>query len=219
MKKTELIKLKKLLQQEINRRNRINKLLENKDIQEFLSLNHLNFDKFLMDDKWMILSELLKDFKITESQGILVCTGSFVIGCIPYYQESEFYEKEVSLDKPYRFRKFEDIETKKEYKAYNDQVIRKEIEKDYKSSCRSPYMTCSEYCYKHYRSYLESELMNQFIILIPNHLSKNKKEFYDIKSENKKGFYDIKKDYFMTAIEQGQPKAKQFVLSKYSRMK
>ena len=42
MKRTELIKLKKLLQQETLRRNRIKELLSNNLIQEFMLLNNLN---------------------------------------------------------------------------------------------------------------------------------------------------------------------------------
>ena len=45
MNKSELIKLKKMLRQEIDRRNRINELLSNGLIQEFLSLNNLNINE------------------------------------------------------------------------------------------------------------------------------------------------------------------------------
>ena len=62
MKKSELIKLKKLLQQETDRRNRINELLSNNLIQEFLKLNNLDIQKLSSEDKWLILDKLLKEF-------------------------------------------------------------------------------------------------------------------------------------------------------------
>ena len=55
MKKSELVQLKKLLKYEEERINRINDLLSNNLIKEFLSLNNLNIDKLEIDDKWMIL--------------------------------------------------------------------------------------------------------------------------------------------------------------------
>ena len=42
MNKSELIKLKKLLKKETERRNRIKELLQDELIQEFLSLNKLD---------------------------------------------------------------------------------------------------------------------------------------------------------------------------------
>ena len=80
MKKIELIKLKRLLNQEKDRRNRINELLSNDLILEFLSLNNLNINRLQSDDNWLILEEVLKEFEITESNGILVCTGSYLTG-------------------------------------------------------------------------------------------------------------------------------------------
>lgn len=50
MKKTELIKLKKLLQQKIIKRNKINTLLSNELIQEFKSLTNLNINELQLND-------------------------------------------------------------------------------------------------------------------------------------------------------------------------
>ena len=50
--------------------------------------------------------------------------------------------------------------------------------------------------------------MERYIILNPYNTSKNNN-----------GFTEVQKDFFKTAIEQGQPKAKQLVLTKYQRMK
>ena len=99
MNKSELIKLKKLLQQETDKRNRINELLSNNLIQEFLSLNELNINELQVDDKWLILNELLKEFQITESNGILVCTNSYLTECDICYQETNYYLVKIRLYK------------------------------------------------------------------------------------------------------------------------
>ena len=38
-------------------------------------------------------------------------------------------------------------------------------------------------------------------------------------SKNENGFKEVQKDFFTTALEKGQPKAKQLVLSKYQQMR
>lgn len=208
MKKTELIMLKRLLQQETNRRNRINELLTNGLIQEFLAINNLDIEKLPSDDKWFILEELLKEFKITESNGILVCTGNYIVECRICYQETDYYTKEVPFDDPYtRYQIFQDIETSKVHTAYIDKYIERKIEEENKYYTTIK-MIPSEFCYKRYGRRLVSELMEKYIILNPYNSSKK---------DN--GFDEVRKDFFTTAIEKGQPKAKQLVLSKYPQMR
>jgi len=208
MKKTELIKLKKILQQEIDRRNRINELLSNDLIQEFLSLNNLNINELQSDNKWFILRELLKEFQITESNGILVCIGNYITECSICYQETDYYAKEVSFDnQDIEYQTFEDIETSKIHTAYTDKYIQGLFEEENKYYTRTK-MTPREFCHSRYGRYLVSELMDKYIILNPYSSSKN---------EN--GFKEVQKDFFTTAIEKGQPKAKQLVLDKYQQMR
>ena len=208
MKKQELIKLKKLLQQEIVRRNRINELLANDLGQEFLSLNNLNVNELPIDDKWHILQEILKEFQITESNGILVCTGSYYVSCSICYQETNYYTGETSFDNPYmEYQRFADIETSKVLVAYRDKYIQRKIEEESRY-CRTTQMTPSEFCHQRYGRYLVSELMAKYMILNPYNTG-----------ENNNGFSEVQKDFFMTAIESGQPKAKQLVLSKYPKMR
>ena len=200
--------LKRLLQQEISRRNRINELLANDTIQEFLSLNNLDIHELPSDDKWLILEELLKEFKITESNGILVCTGNYIVKCSICYQETDYYSKEVPFDNQYiEYQMFKDIETSKIHKAYCDRYIERLIEEENRYSIRTN-MTPSEFCHKRYGRYLTSELKEKYTILNPYNSSKK---------DN--GFKDVQKDFFTTAIEKGQPKAKQLVLTKYSQMR
>lgn len=208
MKRTELIKLKKLLQKEIARRDRINELLSNDLIQEFISLNNLNVQDLPIDDKWIILEELLKGFEITESNGILVCVGSFITDCSICYQETNYYSREVSFDNEYiEYQMFQDIETSKIHTAYSDSYIQREVEEEHKYYPKMKIIP-SEFCHKRYRRYLTSELKEKYTLLNPYNSSKN---------EN--GFKEVRKDFFTTAIEKGQPKAKQLVLTKYPQMK
>ena len=209
MKKSELIKLKKLLQKEIARRDRINELLSNNLIQEFMLLNNLNVQDLSIDDRWIILEELLKEFEITESNGILVCVGCFVTACSICYQETDYYEKEVSFDSGYiKYQRFKDIETNKIYTAYCDGYIQRKFE-EHKNLIfpNIPNMSPSEFCHNRYGR-LISELKEKYILLNPYNSSKNGN-----------GFKEVRKDFFITAIEKGQPKAKQLVLTKYPQIK
>ena len=208
MKKTELIKLKKLLQQEIIKRNKINALLSNELIQEFKSLTNLNINELQLNDNWIILEEILNNFQITESNGILVCTGSYLVCCNIYYQETEYYTKESSFNNPnIEYQIFEDIETRKMYVAYTEKYIKDKIEEQ-KKYYNIEDITPSEFCYKKYGRYLVSDLIKKYIVLNPYN-----------SSENRNGFNEVQKDFFITAIEKGQPKAKQLVLNKYPKLK
>ena len=158
-----------------------------------------------MDD---ILKEILKDMQITESNGILVCTGSYLITCSICYEETDWYVKEVSFDNPYiRHQTFEDIETGMMYTAYADKYVQEKMrqESTYYNLAET---SLSDYCYKKYGRYLISEIKDKFIVLNPYNSSKNNN-----------GFEEVQRDFFMSAIESGQPKAKQLVLSKYPQMR
>lgn len=207
MNRTELIRLTRLLQKETDRRNKINELLLNDLIQEFLSLNNLDIYKLEVEDKWIILEELLKEFEITESNGILVCTGCYVTQCSVCYQETNYYSQKVPFDSKYiEYQMFDDIETGKIYKAYCDSYIEKLFNED--KYFYEKHMTLSEFCHKRYGRYLVSELKEMYTLLNPYNTSKK---------EN--GFKEVQRDFFTTAVEKGQPKAKQLVLSKYPQMK
>lgn len=206
MTQNELIALKRLLKKEQNRRKRINELLSNDLIQEFLLLNNLDIDKLESEDRWLILEELLKEFKITETNGILVCTNSFCSE-LRIHRETERYSQEVSFDSElveYQF--FKDIETDKIHVGYTEEYIQRMISEEHFYSHRAT-MTPSEYCHDKYGRCLVSELLEKYTVLNPYN-----------KSENSNGFYEVKKDFFETSIKDGQPKAKKLVLSKYPRM-
>ena len=209
MKKSELIKLKKLLQKETLRRNKINELLLDNSIQEFISLNNLDIQELPIDDKWIILEELLKEVEITESNGILVCIGCFVTACSICYQETDYYEKEVSFDSGYiKYQRFKDIETNKIYRGYCDEYVQRKFE-EHKNLIfpTIPNMSPREFCHNRYGR-LISELKEKYTLLNPYNSSKNCN-----------GFKEVRRDFFTTAIEKGQSKAKQLILTKYPQMK
>jgi len=206
MKKTELIKLKRLLQKEIERRTRINTLLQNRFIEEFLALTNQTSEELPTNDHWQILEELLKDFQITESNNILVITGNYKTEATIYYQETEYDITEVPLDSPQiEYQLFKDIETNQVYKAYSDQYIQRVIEEEIRYFHKKD-ISLSEFCHTKYGHGLTSELKEKYTLLNP----------YS-SSENQNGFKEVQKDFFTTALKKGQPKAKQLVLTKYSK--
>ena len=64
MKRSELIRLKKMLNQEIERRKRINELLEEKNVKEYLELTKLKSDILDSNNIRKILSEILENYRI-----------------------------------------------------------------------------------------------------------------------------------------------------------
>ena len=208
MRNGEIMNLRKLLKQEIERRTRINELLTYDEVQEFLTLTNIDFQKLETLEQWLILKDLLQEFKITESYGILVYTGSYVTGCRVYYQETEYYEKEVPFDSPHiEYQLFTDIETIKIHKAYTDSYIKYLLEEENKHYAKTN-KTPSEFCHSRFGRYLVSELQERYTILNPYSTSKNSNSIED-----------VQKDFFTKSIEEGQPKAKKLLLSKYPQMK
>lgn len=208
MKKTELIKLKKILQQELNRRSKINELLDNDLVREYLVLNNMDIYKYDMDDKWLILKEILQNFEITETNGILVLTGCFITECSICYEETDYYEKRVDFDNKYiEYQVFKDIENSQKHIAYSDDYIKRELEEENRFYIRYD-MDISTFCHKRYGRSLVSELMEKYAILNPYNTYKNMN-----------GFNEVQKDFYINSIEKGQPKAKQLVLSKYPQMR
>ena len=207
MKKPELIMLKNLFQQELSRRNRFNELLSTQLIQEFLTLTNLDIPELSSTDTWSILEPILNKFKITVSNGILVCTGNYLHECNICYQETSYYTKEVSFDsQDTEYQLFKDIETNKIYQAYTDRHIQRLLAAEPKNS-PAKNLTPREFCHTTYGRCLTSELKTKYTILNP----------YNFTKKNN-GFKEVQKDFFLTAITKGQPTAKQLVLSKYPRI-
>ena len=95
MKKSELIKLKNMYSQEIERLTKIKELLNEEKCKELIELSKMNTDEFKEIDKLKVLNDILKNFKITETNGIYVCTGTYITDCDICYEDTTWYTKEV----------------------------------------------------------------------------------------------------------------------------
>ena len=120
MKRSELIRLKKMLNQEIERRKRINELLEEKNVKEYLELIKLKSDILDSNNIRKILSEILENFKVTETNKIYVCTQAYYVDCRCSYQDTDWYTKPVDIDSKYAEHKiYKDIESNISVEAVN----------------------------------------------------------------------------------------------------
>lgn len=119
MTRKELIDLRRLLENEKNRRLRINELLEREDVIEFLKLKGIDENKLDATNEWAILREILEKFEITSTNGIYVCVGTYCTDYYISYEDTNWYTKEVDFDSKYReYRMYQDIEDGRIKKAY-----------------------------------------------------------------------------------------------------
>lgn len=211
MKREELIKLKKMYNQELERRKRINQLLKEDNVLEYLKLNGINIERMQIEDTWSIIKELLKNIEITETNSILVHTSNYMLECKMCYEETDYYRIAVPFnDNKTEYQTFRNIETGKIYTSCSDDYVKSEFDSnDYKYRFpNKPNMTLNEFCLALHNRLLTSELRQKYTILNPYNSSKNQN-----------GYEEVRKDFFETAITKGQPSAKKLILSKYPLMK
>ena len=213
MKREELIKLKKMYNQELERRTRINQLLKKDNVLEYLKLNGINLERMQIEDMWSIIKELLKNIEITETNSILVHTSNYMLECKMCYEETDYYRIAVSFnDNKTEYQTFRNIETGKIYTSCSDDYVKNEFDNNnysyYFPDKNESNITLSEFCHKFYNRVLTSELRQKYTILNPYNSSKNQN-----------GYEEVRKDFFETAITKGQTSAKKLILSKYPLMK
>ena len=213
MKREELIKLKKMYNQELERRTRINQLLKEDNVLEYLKLNGMNLERMQIEDTWSIIKELLKNIEITETNSILVHTSNYMLECKMCYEETDYYRLPVPFnDNKTEYQTFRNIETGKIYTSCSDDYVKNEFDNNnysyYFPDKNESNITLSEFCHKFYNRVLTSELRQKYIILNPYNSSKNQN-----------GYEEVRKDFFETAITKGQTSAKKLILSKYPLMK
>ena len=213
MKREELIKLKKMYNQELERRIRINQLLKEDNVLEYLKLNGISLERMQIEDTWSIIKELLKNIEITETNSILVHTSNYMLECKICYEETDYYRIAVSFnDNKTEYQTFRNIETGKIYTSCSDDYVKNEFDNNnysyYFPDKNESNITLSEFCHKFYNRVLTSELRQKYIILNPYNSSKNQN-----------GYEEVRKDFFETAITKGQTSAKKLILSKYPLMK
>ena len=213
MKREELIKLKKMYNQELERRTRLNQLLKEDNVLEYLKLNGINLERMQIEDTWSIIKELLKNIEITETNSILVHTSNYMLECKMCYEENDYYRITVPFDdNKTEYQTFRNIETGKIYTSCSDDYVKNEFDNNnysyYFPDKNESNITLSEFCHKFYNRVLTSELRQKYIILNPYNSSKNQN-----------GYEEVRKDFFETAITKGQTSAKKLILSKYPLMK
>lgn len=213
MKREELIKLKKMYNQELERRTRINQLLKEDNVLEYLKLNGIKLERMQIEDTWSIIKELLKNIEITETNSILVHTSNYMLECKICYEETDYYRFPVPFnDNKTEYQTFRNIETGKIYTSCSDNYVKNEFDNNnysyYFPDKNESNITLSEFCHKLHNRVLTSELRQKYKILNPYNSSKNQN-----------GYEEVRKDFFETAITKGQTSAKKLILSKYPLMK
>lgn len=138
MKKSELTKLRTIYLQELERLTRIKELLSEEKCKELIELSKIDINEFKDIDRLKILQDVLQNFKITETNGIYVCTGTYITDCNICYEDTTWYEKAVPFNAEYaEYRYYNDIEnnrmviayTKPEFfRSYNPKIITSEFE-------------------------------------------------------------------------------------------
>ena len=98
MKKSELIKLRNLVEQEKQRRERIKELLVNPLIQEYLRITSTEYKDLDESNITEILEQILSSFEITQTNGIYVCTSAYYIDCDICYEETNYYSRNVNIN-------------------------------------------------------------------------------------------------------------------------
>lgn len=138
MKKGELIKLRTIYSQELERLTRIKELLNEEKCKELIELSKIDINEFKEIDNLKILHDVLQNFKINGTNGIYVCTGTYITNCDICYEDTTWYTKKVPFNAEYaEYRCYNDIEnnrmviayTKPEYfRSYDPEIITSKFE-------------------------------------------------------------------------------------------
>ena len=123
MKRNELIELRKLVNNERNRRIRIEELLRNDLVLEYLEITKTDPVDLDSDNTIDIINKVLSSFTITKTNGIYVCTSAWYLGCHTYYQGDEYYSVDVKIDSEFaEYKIYTDIESGKSIQAVTKEI-------------------------------------------------------------------------------------------------
>jgi inorganic pyrophosphatase/exopolyphosphatase len=124
LQRSELIKLRKLVKEELDKRERIKELLKSDLLSEYLSLTGEEKTSITNETLEDIIERVLKTFKITKTNGIYVCTSAYYVDCKICYEDTEYYTYSVDIDNKFaEYKTYNDIE--------NDRLITAVREKEY----------------------------------------------------------------------------------------
>ena len=159
METKDLIRLRKLLNKDIKKINRIEELQKNKDILEYLELTGIK--KFIdeeIDIREYSLRQILENFKIEQTNGIYVCTRAFYTTYNITYEETNTYSVDTDIDSKHAtFKIYEDIESKKTIPATREKSM-------------------------YYQNTIE-DFENENIVLNPCNTCKNANDFEEVRYE------------------------------------
>lgn len=184
MNRIELVKLKRLVQEEIKKRDRVKELLRNDLVQEYLRLTNTEESELDSNNLNEIIEQVLNTFTISKTNGIYVCTSAWYRDCHITYEDTDYYSVDVDIDsKDAEHKIYVDIESKERIHAAKD-VKENPITK-----------------------YGIDSFEKGHIVLNPYNTNKNNN-----------GYDEVRYEFFKNAIELGQPKSRQMILSKYPRL-
>ena len=157
MKKEELLKLRELVNNEKNRRKKINGLIDNDLVKEYFKLIDKKIDKITEDDI-EIIKCVLENFEVKKTNGIYVCTCAFYTDYHICYEETEYYTQEVDINSNRAEKKrYVNIES-------NEDVVGTKEKEDINRP-------------------LISEFERNNIVLNPYNSNKNSNGFYEVRNE------------------------------------
>ncbi len=157
MKKEDLVYLKEELQKEIEKRDEIEKLLQQDNVKELVCLAEVKPDLFLKDD-YELLTKILEKFKIMETNRVYVCTDAFYYG---------FEKDEDSLNSPF---------SKLDISIYD-----KRLYQDIESGKQILGCTDRDDCFSFSNRVYDEDFKNENIILNPYNTRKNKNGYEEVR--------------------------------------
>lgn len=115
MTKEEELELKKKYLEELNKQERINQLVNDEKVKEFIEL--LSIDKkYLLVDRDKLLQKVLDNFRINETNNIYVCFGTYYTEINPFYTKNS-----IQNENPYtKYKRYRNIENLVDKVAYTD---------------------------------------------------------------------------------------------------
>ena len=144
MTRNELIELRKIVNNEINRRKRIKELLSNDLIQEYLRITNTKLEELDDSNIKEILEQILSTFTITKTNGIYVCTSAYYIDCDICYEETNYYSRNVNINSEYaEHRVYTDIESGQTIKGHKEDHYGRPLMRDFENEniILNPYNT------------------------------------------------------------------------------
>lgn len=119
MKKSEIAYLRRHVEKERLNRIRINELLTNPLVQEFIEATKIKYQSLSEDDIYEIICMVLENYKLTGTNKIYVCTAACEVDCRICYEETDYYTRDLKIDDPSaEYKIYVNIESLDYVKAY-----------------------------------------------------------------------------------------------------